>query len=455
MSSLTAQGYRITGKVIDGTGAPAIDDGAVVVVGDRIEWVGDRASLPQHLAVPELEAIDLPGHTVMPGIVDAHVHTSFGEARSEEELALYTPVAYRSMLAAWNAKKVLRAGVTSACDPASTFNIAASLRDAIEAGIVEGPRLAAAGAQITTHQGLEDAFPSWMEFPVGQAGVLVKSRDEIIEAVRLQVKDGVDIVKVSGSNDSAVTQGPVEGMAFTEEEFRILADEVHRLGRKCTVHARTAASVRATAAAGFDWLMHASYMDRQGLDLVLEKQIPIVPTLTLLVNILDSASGESGASSIDVFKREVDAAAENLSRAHKEGATLICGSESGWSLVPYGEWHARELEIFVTHLGLTPLEAIHAATGAAAVTVPRWADQIGTLTPGKFADVLVVDGDPLADIRILQSASRRKMVLKGGVPVDLDTPLPERHEYSWERNKIYLLGRFRYDETTGRGHTVS
>jgi imidazolonepropionase-like amidohydrolase len=455
MNGAAARGYLLSGKVIDGTGAPAIDDGVVVVVGDRLDWVGERANLPERFSKMELESIDQPGLTVMPGLVDAHVHTSFGEARSEEELALYTPVAYRSMLAAWNAKKMLRAGVTSACDPASTFNIAVSLRDAIEAGIAVGPRLAAAGAQITTHQGLEDAFPSWMEFPVGQAGVLVKSRDEIIEAVRLQVKDGVDIVKVSGSNDSAVTQGPVEGMAFTEDEFRILAEEVHRLGRKCTVHARTAASVRATAAAGFDWIMHASYMDSEGLDLVLDKQIPIVPTLTLLVNILDSASGDAGASSIDVFKREVDAAAENLGRAHKEGVTLICGSESGWSLVPYGEWHARELEIFVTHLGMTPLEAIHAATGAAAITVPGWADEIGTLTPGKLADVLVVDGDPLADIRILQARSRRTMVLKGGVAVDLATPIPERHEYSWERNKIYLLGRFRYDETTGRGHTVS
>ena len=443
-------GYRLDGQIIDGTGAAAIGNGTVIVVGDTIEWVGDTAAVPEKYAAMELEHVTGDNRTIMPGLVDAHVHTSFAEARSEEELALYTPVEYRSILAAWNVRKVLRAGVTSLSDPATTFNISACLRDAIEAGIVEGPRMAAAGKQITSHQGLEDAFPSWMEFPKGQAGVLVRSRDEIVEEIRLQVKDGVDVIKVSGSNDSAVTAGPVEGMAFTEEEFTLMAVETHRLGRKCTVHARTAQSVRACAAAGFDWLQHASFMDSEGLDLVLEKQIPIVPALTLLVNLLASA-GDAGASSLDVFKREVDVASENLGNAFKQGVTLISGSETGWSLVPYGEWHAYEMEIFVAHLGLSPLEAIHAGTGAAAVTVPQWADRIGTLEPGKLADVLVLDADPLADIRVLQSPSKIAMVMKGGSPVDIETPIGERREYSWERNKIYLQGRFHYDESLNRG----
>jgi imidazolonepropionase-like amidohydrolase len=452
---MASEGFRLVGKVIDGTGASAIEDGTVIVVGDTIEWVGETAKVPEQYTTMELASPVTQGRTIMPGIVDAHVHTSFGEARSEEELALYTPVEYRSMLAAWNVRKVLRAGVTSCSDPASTFAIASSLRDAIEAGIVEGPRMAAAGRQITSHQGLEDAFPSWMEFPKGQAGVLVRNRDEIVEEIRLQVKDGVDIIKVSGSNDSAVTSGPVEGMAFSDEEFKLFADETHRLGKKCTVHARTAQSVRATAAAGFDWLQHASYMDDEGLELVLQNEIPIVPALTLLVNLLDASEGSAGASSLDVFKREVDAASENLGRAFRQGATLISGSETGWSLVPYGQWHAREMEILVTHLGLTPLQAIHAGTGAAARTVPRWADRIGTLTAGKLADVLVVNGDPLKDIRVLQASSKIEMVMKGGVPVDISTPIPDRLEYSWERNKIYLQGRFRYDETMSRGFVTN
>ena len=105
----------------------------------------------------------------------------------------------------------------------------------------------------------------------------------------------------------------------------------------------------------------------------------------------------------------------------------------------------------MTHLGLSPLEAIHAGTGAAAVTVPQWADRIGTLEAGKLADILVLDADPLADIRVLQSPSKINMVLKGGAPVDRETPIAERTEYPWEKNKIYLQGRFRYDESLKQG----
>lgn len=449
---MSREGFRIDGKVIDGTEAAPIESGSVIVIGDSIAWVGEASAVPERYIAMDLEHIAIPGATVMPGIVDAHVHTSFGEAQSEEELALYTPVEYRSMLAAWNVRKVLRAGVTSICDPASTYNISANLRDAIEAGLFEGPRMASAGRQLTSHQGLEDAFPSWMEFPVGQAGVLVKSKDDIRAQIRLQAKDGVDIIKVSGSDDSVVSGAPIEGMAFTDDEFQLIADESHRLGKKCTVHARTASAVTATAAAGFDWLQHASFIDSRGLDIVLEKKIPIVPALTLLVNLLEAAKDTAPTALLDVFQREVDAAVENLGNAYRQGATLISGSETGWSIVPYGEWHTKEMEIFVTHLGLTPLQAIHAGTGAAAVTVPRWADRIGTLAAGKLADVLIVDGDPSKDIRLLQMPSKLKMVMKGGKAIDITTPIPERHEYSWERNKVYLDGRYRFDGTSKLGY---
>lgn len=450
---MTSNGFRFDGKVVDGTLSAPIDNGTVITLGDSIVWVGETSKLPEKYSSMDLEHVALPGSTIMPGLVDAHVHMSFGEAQSEEENALYTPVEYRSMLAAWFARKVLRAGVTSICDPASTFNISANLRDAIEAGIVEGPRMASAGRQLTTHQGLEDAFPGWMEFPISQSGVLVRNRDEIIEAVRRQVKDGVDIIKVSGSDDSVVSASAIEGAAFTDEEFQVIVDETHRLGRHCTVHARTASSVRACAAAGFDWLQHASFMDSEGLDLVLEKKIPIIPALTLLVNLLEAGEhSDTPASLLDVFKREVDAASENLGNAYRQGATLISGSETGWSIIPFGEWHHKEMEIMVTHMGLTPHQALHAGTGAAAVTVPKWADRIGTLEPGKFADVLVIDGDPTTDIRILGVKDKLKMVVKAGRPVDITTPIPDRIEYPWERNKVYLNGRWRFDSERRGGY---
>ncbi len=450
-----AEGTVIRGKVVRGSLEDPVEDGAVVVKGERIAWVGSAADLPEEYANGKYETDEGPGRTILPGLVDGHIHISFGEAQSEEELALYTPVEYRSIKAMWNARKVLRAGVTSAFDAASTFNIAVAVRDAIRAGMFEGPRMTVCGRQLTTHQGLEDAFPSWMEFPPGQAGVLVRSQDEILEAVRLQVKDGVDVIKVSGSSDSAVFNEPIEGSAFRPEEFQLIADETHRLGRKCTVHARSRESVLSSAKAGFDWIMHASYIDDAGIEACLKNGVAITPTLTLLINMIDSGEGEVGASALDVFKREVDAAADGLSRAYKAGVPLIAGSESGWSLVPFGNWHAKEMEIFVDLLGLSPLEAIHTATAGAARTQARLSDEIGVLEAGRLADLIVVDGDPLKDIRVLQQKSRFHMVMQGGRAVDLTTPIPEPPRWPYEKHRLYLPGNFVYNENRGRGETVA
>ena len=445
--------FVLLGKVIDGTGAQPVTAGAVAVMGDQIDWVGPAGELPPRWTAEGTEVIDCGGRCILPGLVDAHTHLSFGEAQSEEELGIYTSVEYRSMLAGYHAAKVLKAGVTSASEAASTYSISVALRDAIEAGVVQGPRLSAAGRQITTHQGLEDPFPSWVPFQPGVPGTLVRSQDEIVEAVRLQVKDGIDLIKVSGSADAALSNEPLSGAAFRAEEFDLLADEVHRLERHCAVHARTAESVKLAARAGFDWIFHASYMDEEGLDLVGERQIPLVPTLTLLCNMVDAAQGSVGVSAVDVFKKEIDAAAEILTRAHSLGVEIIAGSESGLSLVPFGQWHARELEIFVTHLGMSPLEAIRAGTLAASTTLPRWREKIGSIERGKRADLLVVDGDPSVDITVLQQPSKIEMVFKDGRVVDR-TPVPERRVHSFERTRIFLQGRFVYDEEAKRGVVV-
>ncbi len=439
----------ILGQVVDGAGGEPVKLGAVVVEGDLIVWVGAEADLPEEFSAPGIERLGGAGHTVMPGLIDGHLHISFGESRSEEELAIHTPVEYRTLKAAHFARKVLRAGVTSAFDAASTFNVAVSIRNGIEAGIVEGPRLAVCGRQITSHQGLEDAFPAGTPWPPGQAGVLVKSRDEIVEAVRLQIKEGVDCIKVSGSSDVPHATDPIDGSAFTQDEFTLIASEAHRLNRKVAVHARSAESVLFAARAGFDYIMHASFIDEAGIDACLASGATIVPTLTLLASIDDLMPKDGGGN---VFQREFVAASANLKKAHDAGIPFVTGSESGWSFVPYGEWHARELKLFVDHVGLTPLQAISSATSIAARMLPRWADKIGLLAPGRFADILLIDGDPLQDIGILLRPSARKAVLKGGVAVDLETPIPQRKVWSFEKSLNYLPGWYRYSEKTGAGY---
>lgn len=447
------KGYRLLGRLLDGSLSPVKEDAAVVVEGERIVWVGEEAGVPERYHGPDFEVVGGQGKTIMPGLIDAHIHISFGEARSEEELALYTPVEFRALRAVWNARKVLQAGVTSAFDAATTYNVAQSVRDAIDSGMFEGPRLAVSGRQLTSHQGLEDSFPSSMEFPPGQAGVLVKSRDEIIEQIRLQVKDGVDAIKVSGSNDSLVTSEAVSGSALTYDEYHLIAEEAHRLGRLCTVHARTREAVVDAARAGFDVIFHASYIDDEGIDWCLKNQCIIVPTLPLLVNVIEATGGPSGTPMNAIFQAEVDAAAQNLSKAYRAGVTLVQGSESGWSPVPYGHWHAREMEIFVDLLGLSPLEAIHAGTLAATPLFQRFGGLIGKVEVGRYADILVVDGKPDHDISLLQKPNRMGFIFKSGRPVDRAETIPRR-QMGYERHKMFLNGIYRFDSESGRGRLV-
>lgn len=444
-------GTRIFGRIIDGTLNEPLEDAALVIVGERIAWVGPRAALPPQYRGDDYEEIALAGRSVLPGLIDSHTHISFGEARSEEELALYTPVEYRTLKAVWNAKKVLQAGVTSAFDAATTYDIAQAVRDAIDSGMFEGPRFAVSGRQLTSHQGLEDSFPNNMQFPPGQAAVLVKSKDEIIEAIRYQVKDRVDAIKVSGSNDSLITPDSLDGAAFTDEEFALIATETHRLGKMCTVHARSRDSILGAAKAGFDTIFHASYIDDAGIEACLRNNVTINPTLTLLTNIIEANSSTAGASGTDAFKREVDAAAQNLPRAYRAGVPFVAGSESGWSPVPYGQWHAHEMQIFVELLGFSPREAIHAGTLAATRQLKRFGHEVGKLEAGRLADVIVVNGNPLDDITVLQQKSRLDLVFKGGRRVDL-TPAPERQEWFFERHKMFLDGRLHYSETNGKGY---
>jgi imidazolonepropionase-like amidohydrolase len=447
------QGYLLKGRVIDGTLDAPIERGAVVIEGERLSWVGEAADLPPIYADRQLDVIDLPGRTLMPGLVDGHTHISFGESRSEEENALYTPVEFRTAKALYYSKKILQAGVTSAFDAATSYNIGQAVRDAIDTGMFDGPRFTVSGKQLTNHQGLEDSFPNEMQFPPGQSAVLIRTREELVEAIRYQVKDEVDAIKVSGSNDNLITPDALGSSAFTLEEFQIIANETHRLGRICSVHARSRDSALYSALAGFDNLFHASYIDAEGIEACLKNKCVITPTLTLLINLMEAKQTTAGASGSEAFLREIDAASVNLRRAFDAGVPLIAGSESGWSPVPFGQWHAREMEIFTTLLGMTPLQAIHANTLAATRLLPRYGHEVGKLEAGRLADVLVVPGNPLDDIRILQRPTSFDYIFKGGQPIDRTPPPPRKRKW-YERQKTFLNGLYEFDESTGTGRLV-
>jgi imidazolonepropionase-like amidohydrolase len=407
------------GTLVDGTGAEP-RPGSVLLDGDRIVAVGDAPDEAANGA----ERVDCTGLTVMPGLIDSHTHIAFGEAQSNDELfGPHRDEAFTSILAAWNATKFLRAGVTAIFDVDTLWNTSLALRDAIEAGVVEGPRMACGGQALMTSVGgtagrfIPDA---------GRAGYahVVNSNEEIVQVVRAQAKAGVDWVKVHVTGLVPSRKGEIQVWSY--DELKLVCDTAHALGIPVAAHCRNSSSTRDCAVAGVDLIFHASFLDEEALEAVVESGAAVGPTFTFLANLVDYGD-RVGASPelMDLFRGEIEQTAGMLRRAYDAGVKLLCGSECGFAVTPYGEWHARELEIFCRFLDLTPLEAITCATANGAIAMKQ-VGELGTLEPGRRADVIALDGDPTADVTILGDRSRLRHVISRGVPVDLSRPWPER-----------------------------
>ncbi|NWJ72628.1 amidohydrolase family protein [Pseudonocardia sp. ICBG1122] len=411
------------GTLIDGTGAAPRPHEAVLIRDGRIDATGD-AALTAAAATPPGERIDATGRTVMPGLIDAHTHLTFGEPTGNDELFHHRTEAYSSMLSAYNARKVLRAGVTSVLDADCLWNIGVELRDAIDTGIVEGPRMRAGGQALMTMLGGTAGRMIADEGRTGYATV-VHNRDMMVNEIRRQIKYGVDWIKIMVTGLIPSMKGP-EVKVWSFDELRTVCDAAHELNTRVVAHCRNSESTRDAARAGVDLIYHASYMDDEALEAVLEAGASLCPTFTLLGNLADYGSKIGSAPELlEVFRAEIEVTAAQMNTAHRLGVRFLTGSETGFAVTPVGEWHARELEMFVQYMGMSPMEAIVAATRNGAFAM-RMEGELGTLEQGRLADVLVVDGDPLADIRILQDRERITEVIKNGRRIDLTTPIPER-----------------------------
>ncbi len=422
----------VGGNVIDGSGRPRRDNCSIRVENARIVALWDENQRPPEIGKPADHCIDAAGKTVMPGLIDAHCHISYGDGRSAEEVDVYGGPEWATARALWNCQKVLRAGVTSFCDPGSTWMVAVTTRDAIDNGMFPGPRIFAASRHISADGGYADYFPSWLGLPVSAEGVLCSNRDEMVTEVRRQVKNRVDLVKISGDSQ-AQDRLDDAGSCFSDDELGAIVQTAHRLGRKTTIHARYAETVLAAVRAKVDWLIHASYMRRQDIGYVRDSRIPICPTLTFTANIVQWG-GDVGVDPnyIETKKRELASLVEVHRRSHEAGIPMLAGSESGFSVTRYGEWHTRELELMVEFLGMNPMEAIVAATRNNAEAF-GWAGQVGTLQAGARADIVIIDGDPLQDIAVLGRPENIRAVIKDGIAVDRSAAIPERRRMSHER----------------------
>ena len=449
---MTSRTFITCGRLFDGVSGQAVPQQTLVLLGDSIDWVGPAADAPQ--PGPADTSLDYSKHFVMPGLVDCHAHISYGNALAQEDIDLYGSIEFRTLRAMVAAQAILKSGFTSIMDPACAGMISPSVRDAINVGLVQGPRITASGRALTTQQGLYDWYPRWVGVPDTSTGVLPRSMPEAIDLIRQQARDGVDAVKLTMDGIHARRGGELIA-AYTQAETHQLVDEIHRLGKLAVVHARGREGALYAANAGVDVIYHASRICDEGIAAALKNGTCLCPSLALLVNNIEfhEPTDPSAPWWPDIQRRELKAATMNLQRARAAGVPFLSGSEAGFAVTPYGEWGTRELEIHVKYLGFTPAEAITCAS-VTSTRLLRERDRLGGLVRGKLADMVVVDGDPLADITVLRKREAIHAVLKGGQPVDL-TPAPThaRHfsEFSqgmWRRiyDRDYVAANFPQDQ---------
>jgi len=425
------------GTLIDGTGAEPRPNQGLLIRGDEIVAMGEAAAKQAgEVAAGSPDAVlklDANGQFILPGLIDAHCHITFAEPQSNDELFFHRQSeGLTAIIAAQNVRKLLLAGCTGFLDADVLYNIGCDVRDAIEIGAVEGPRMSTGGNALLTAVGgtagrliPEDGLRGYAQ--------VVRSHDEIVQTVRRQIKHGADWIKlhITGLIPRQLRRGEIS--VWTPAEIRLAVETAHALCTPVVAHVRSAGSARDAARAGVDVLLHATNMDDEALEAVIECGTAVCPTLTFQANLADyGAAAGASPELIEIFRKEIESSSISLKRAYDAGVPFLCGSETGFSLTPIGHWHGREIEVFVKHLGMTPLQAISCATKEGARCL-RLHGKVGTLESGMLADVIVVDSDPVKDVRVLNDRSRLRHVISKGRSVDLTTPWPERGFFPGEK----------------------
>jgi imidazolonepropionase-like amidohydrolase len=401
------------GQLVDGTGAPAVPNSAVLIRDGIIRYAGPAAGAPE--IPPGIVRIDAGGGTIMPGLVEAHFHPTYFNVAELADLDIKYPVEYVTLLAAANARLALECGYTAARSGGSLHNIDVWLKKALEDDLFPGPRLAASGREICGAGGLMDWNAEHLKLGMEGLILLINGPVEARAAVRKLVKDGVEWIKTYPTGDAASPDtADHHTLCMTLEEMAAVVGESHNYHRLVTGHCRATEGIKNALRAGFDCVEHGTFMDDEALEMLLERNTPVVPALQF-----EWASIEHGKdygmpeAVIDGHKETLEGGAESARRILKAGGRLGMGGDYGFAWNPHGDY-ARELSFFVKYVGFSPLQTIRCGTktGAEIMGLDR---EFGTVEPGKFADLLIVDGDVLADISLLEDRSRFLAVIQGGV----------------------------------------
>ena len=413
MKSASGRLRIIGGTVFDGTGKDPVQGTEVRLRDGLIEAVGVASELPP--LDPEVPVFDATGCTVLPGLVEAHFHSTYFNVAALEDLDIKYPVEYITLLSSSNARLALECGYTAARSGGSLHNIDVWLKKAIEEDVVPGPRLVSSGREICGAGGLMDWNPEFRKIGMEGLVLLINGPAEARSAVRKLVKDGVEWVKTYPTGDAASPDAnDHHTLCMTAEEMNAVVETAHNHRLKVTGHCRATEGIKNALRAGYDALEHATFMDQEALDLMLSRDVPAVPALYFEKASIERGP-EFGMSSrvIDGHKETLEGGMKSARMILEAGGCLGMGGDYGFAWNPHGDY-ARELTFFVTDVGFSPAQVLTCATRNGAKILGR-ENELGTLQAGKLADVLVVSGNLLKNISLLENRSNIRAVFQGGV----------------------------------------
>ncbi len=404
-------------RIIDGTGRQPIEKGVIVIEGSIIKDVGSRGSVEQP---DNAEIIDGKKMTVMPGLIDAHMHLTGLRTGDFVKEPLITPLGVFFARGVVDAKALLEAGFTTIRDAGSL--IALHLKYAIEEGTVQGPRILAAGYVLsqTFGHGDEHYLPiEWVDARTTKkltplVSLICDGIEECRKAARHALREGADFIKICSTGGVLSQKDRPEYVQFTVEETKAIVEEAEHVGTYVASHAQGARGIKNALLAGVRTIEHGIFIDEEGIELVLEREAVIVPTFSIVKRILEKG-GEIGIPEWGLKKAEEvnKDHISNIRKAAKAGVKIATGTDFvGGPVFRHGD-NSLELQLLVEYLGFTPLEAIKSATLIAADAVGL-EDKIGSLEKGKLADLIIVKGNPDSDISVLRNPGNIVLVMKEG-----------------------------------------
>ncbi len=408
------------GTLIDGTGDKPIEDSVVVIEGERISTVGEEGEVKIPKDAEKIE-VDAHGKTVMPGLVDSHLHLIGMKTDRMLEEQLVRPPQLSLIKSVFDTVDLLEAGFTTVKD-CGGFGI--YLKRAIAEGTTRGPRILSAGYVLSQTGGHGDVHfipVEWVDARTSKRGnflvmpLLCDGVAECIKASRYALREGADFIKVYASGGVLSMVDRPEHTQFTLEELKAIVEEARHAGKFVTAHCQGTEAMKNCIVAGVKTIDHACYPDEEVIEMAKKrKDVVFVATLSIAQRIVTEGD-KAGYPPWAVMKaKEVaEITTKNIAKLHKAGLTIACGTDFlGSPLLKMGT-NAMELELLVKQCGFKSMDAIVAATrnGAKACGLEN---QIGTIEKGKLADIIIVDGDPLKDIKVLQDKNKIKMVMKEG-----------------------------------------